>query len=123
MSLYRRLSDLKEKNDIEAFAAEMIDRFGKLPDEVENLLQIIEIKQLCRLAGVDRFDAGPKGAVIGFRRDVPPNITGLIKWMGDKKGIRLRPDQKLVVERPWEDVKHRVTGARSLMKELSALPA
>ena len=77
MSLYHHLSDLKDKNDLESFAAELIDRFGKLPDEVENLLQIIEIKQLCRLAGIDRLDAGPKGAVIGFNRDAPPNIPGL----------------------------------------------
>jgi transcription-repair coupling factor (superfamily II helicase) len=121
MSLYRRLSDLKEKNDIEAFAAELIDRFGKLPDEVENLLQLIEIKQFCRAAGVDRFDAGPKGSVIGFRKDMPPNIPGLMKWIGGRQGIRLRPDHKLVVERQWDNITQRVAGARSLMKELSSL--
>jgi transcription-repair coupling factor (superfamily II helicase) len=121
MSLYRRLSDLKEKNDIEAFAAELIDRFGKLPDEVENLLQLIEIKQFCKVAGIDRFDAGPKGAVIGFRKDAPPDIPGLMKWIGGKQGIRLRPDQKLVVERQWDNTVQRVAGARNLVKELASM--
>jgi transcription-repair coupling factor (superfamily II helicase) len=122
MSLYRRLSDLENKDDIESFAAEMIDRFGKLPDEVENLLQIVEIKQLCRTAGVDRVEAGPKGAVIGFRKDSPPNIPGLMRWIATRGGaLKMRPDQKLVAIRQWDDVPQRVKGVRSLMKELSVL--
>jgi transcription-repair coupling factor (superfamily II helicase) len=61
MSLYRRLSDLVEPADIESFAAELIDRFGNLPPEVENLLDILKIKQLSRKAGIEQLDAGPKG--------------------------------------------------------------
>jgi len=122
MSLYRRLSDLAEKNDIEAFAAEMIDRFGPLPEEFENLLQIIEIKQLCRAAGVDRVDAGPKGAVIGFYKDTPPNVPGLMRWMQEKAGaVKLRPDQKLSLIRQWDKPQYRVTGVMSLMRELAKL--
>ncbi|MBU0859488.1 MAG: transcription-repair coupling factor, partial [Alphaproteobacteria bacterium] len=123
MSLYRRLSDLEDKSAIEGFAAELIDRFGPIPEEVENLLQIVEIKQLCKRAGVDRVEAGPKGGVIGFRKDVPPNVPALMKWMQDKGGmaIKLRADQKLVAIRAWDDIAQRVKGARSLMAELAAL--
>jgi transcription-repair coupling factor (superfamily II helicase) len=122
MSLYRRLSDLLEPNDIESFAAELIDRFGKLPQEVENLLSIVTIKQLCKKAGVSSVEAGPKGAVIGFYKDSPPNIGGLMTWIGEKRGtIKLRPDQKIVVIRSWETPGERVRGVQSLMKELAAL--
>lgn len=122
MSLYRRLTDLKNKNDIESFAAELIDRFGPVPAEVENLLQIVEIKQLCREAGVDRVEAGPKGAVIGFYKDSPPNVPGLMRWMQEKGvALKLRADQKLVAIRQWDDTGHRVKGIRSLMKELVSL--
>ncbi|HEY8189513.1 MAG TPA: TRCF domain-containing protein, partial [Micavibrio sp.] len=115
-------SDLHDKNDIESFAAELIDRFGKLPDEVENLLQIVEIKQLCRTAGVDRVEAGPKGAVIGFHKDSPPDVPGLMRWIATRGGaLKMRPDQKLVAIRQWDDVPQRVKGVRSLMKELAAL--
>ena len=122
MSLYRRLSELEDKQGIEGFAAEMIDRFGPLPEEFENLLSIVAIKQYCRLAGVDRLDAGPKGVVIGFYKDNPPNVPGLMKWMQEKGGsVKLRPDQKLFTPRQWMSTQQRVKGVEALVKELSSL--
>ncbi len=122
MSLYRRLSELETKSDIEGFAAELIDRFGPVPDEVENLLQIVEIKQLCRAAHVDRVDAGPKGAVIGFYKDAPPNPVAIMQWLQSKAGsIKLRPDQKLAAVRSWDRPAHRVQGVQGLIRELAGL--
>ena len=88
----------------EAFAAELIDRFGKLPAEVENLLQIIAIKRRCREAGVERVEAGPKGAVVTLRGNRFANPAGLVELIQKHAGtLRLRPDQKLVYLRNWED--------------------
>ena len=66
LSIYRRIAELADKQEIESFAAELIDRFGALPDDVENLLKLVEIKQLCRIAGVSRIDAGPEGRAAEF---------------------------------------------------------
>jgi len=123
MSLYRRLADLEGRDEIEGFAAELIDRFGDLPEEVENLLDIFAIKQLCRKAGVAHVEAGPKGAVIGFHKDTPPNPEKVMQWIAAKKGsIKIRPnDQKLVAVRHWETPAERVKGVQSLMKELAGL--
>lgn len=124
MSLYRRLSDLADRAGIESFAAELIDRFGPIPPEVENLMEIVAIKQLCRAAGVDRVDAGPKGALIGFHKDVPPNVPALMVWLNDQRGaIKLRPDQRLSVLRQWDEVKHRVKGIERILSELADLAA
>ncbi|MBI1300036.1 MAG: transcription-repair coupling factor [Alphaproteobacteria bacterium] len=122
MSLYRRLTDLDEKDEIESFAAEMIDRFGDLPEEVENLLNILEIKQLCKKAGVSQVDAGPKGASFAFHNNAPPSVEGLMRWIGTKAGtVKIKPDQKLTVIRDWPKPKQRVQGVRTLMAELSKL--
>lgn len=123
MSLYRRLSDLEGRDEIEAFAAELIDRFGAIPQEVENLLDIMAIKQLCRAAHVDRVEAGPKGAVIGFHKDAPIDPAKVMAWIASKRGsIKIRPnDQKIVAVRHWETPAERVKGVQSLMKELTAL--
>jgi transcription-repair coupling factor (superfamily II helicase) len=122
MSLYRRLSELVDPADIESFAAELIDRFGKLPEEVENLLDIVAIKQLCKKAGVSKVEAGPKGAVIEFYKNSPPDVAGLMKWMQEKGGaLKLRPDQKLVAIRHWDSASARVKGVQNLMKELSQI--
>ncbi len=123
MTLYRRLSDLQEGQDVERFAAELIDRFGILPNEVENLLDIVKIKQLCILAGIDRVDAGPKGGVIGFHNDSPPNLQGLVKWMEitQKGRAKIRPDQKISFPRDWEKLNTRVKGVKSIVSELAKL--
>jgi hypothetical protein len=81
MGLYKRLADLDEDEAIEAFAAELIDRFGRLPEEVEHLLAIVRIKALCRRANVEKVDVGPKGAVVGFRENTSANPAGLLGWV------------------------------------------
>lgn len=122
MSLYRRLTDLHERSEIESFAAELIDRFGKLPEEVENLLDILEIKNLCKRAGVAKIDAGVKGAVVEFHKNAPPDVPALMKWMQSKAGsVKIRPDQKLSIIRQWDKPAQRINGVRVLMKELSEL--
>jgi transcription-repair coupling factor (superfamily II helicase) len=119
LSLYRRAADLKDKSEIEAFAAELIDRFGPLPEGVENLLQIVEIKNLCRAVGVEKLDAGPKGAVIGFRDNRFANPQGLVQFIAGQAGrVSVRPDQKLVYRRDWTKLEERVKGARFLLRRL-----
>ena len=122
MSLYRRLGELENAEEIDAFAAEMIDRFGDLPDEVNNLLEIISIKRLCRAAGIGQIDAGPKGAVIAFHNNAPPNVEGLMNWITSKRGIiKLRPDQKLSLIKQYDSAKSRVKGIKSIIQEMAKL--
>ena len=78
LALYRRLAELEDEREIDAFAAELVDRFGKLPIEVEHLLQVVAIKALCRRANVEKIDAGPKGVVLSFRDNIFANPDGLI---------------------------------------------
>ena len=68
---------LEQRAEIDAFAAELVDRFGALPQEVRHLLDVVEIKGLCRQAGLQQVDAGPKGAVIAFRKNQFANPEGL----------------------------------------------
>ncbi|MAH84961.1 MAG: transcription-repair coupling factor [Rhodospirillaceae bacterium TMED8] len=122
MSLYRRAAELSKREEIDAFAAELIDRFGPLPDAVENLLQTLLIKALCRRAGVAKIDAGPKGAVISFFKDQFANPEGLIAWFADHLGTaKLRPDHKLVFMRKWTSPKERLTGTHYVITELVSL--
>ncbi|MFQ6018197.1 MAG: transcription-repair coupling factor [Kiloniellaceae bacterium] len=124
LGLYRRLSGLVDKAEIEAFAAELIDRFGPLPEEVENLLQIVAIKRACRDAGVEKVDAGPKGAVISFHQDRFAKPEGLIRFIERQAGkVTLRPDHKLVYRRRWDDPAARVRGVRLLMDALAKAAA
>ncbi len=120
MGLYRRLNEIDETGGIEAFAAEMIDRFGTLPDETENLLRLMEIKLNAKRASIAKLDVGPKGALVAFHQDRVPNVEGLLAYVeriGDV--AKLRPDQRLVINRVWADPKARLHGALQLSRGLA----
>ena len=120
MGLYRRLNEIDAAAGLEAFAAEMIDRFGKLPDETENLLRIMEIKLNAKRACIAKLDVGPKGALVAFHDNNFPNLDGLLAYV-EKLGevAKLRPDSKLVINRVWSDPKARLHGALQLSRGLA----
>ncbi len=122
LGLYRRIANLVDAAELDSFAAEMIDRFGPLPSEVENLLSIVGLKQLCRSAGVEKLDAGPKGAVVTFRDNSFADPAALVAFITSQAGtVKLRPDHKLVYRRDWVDEKQRLQGIRRLMTKLGQL--
>ncbi|MBN8919946.1 MAG: transcription-repair coupling factor, partial [Rhizobiales bacterium] len=81
LSLYRRLADLDNEDEIGAFGAEMVDRFGPMPADVKLLMKTMVLKALCRHANVEKVDAGPKGAVLAFRDNAFANPDGLIAFI------------------------------------------
>jgi transcription-repair coupling factor (superfamily II helicase) len=121
LGLYRRIADLKTDAEAEAFAAEMIDRFGPLPEEAEQLLKIVAIKRALRVASVARLTAGPKGATLSFR-DTFANPAGLIEFIESRRGqAKLRPDQTMVVLADWSFERDRLDGVRWLADRLAQI--
>ncbi len=119
LALYRRLSEIEDDRDIDAFAAELVDRFGPLPQEVEYLLQVVAIKALCRRANVEKIEVGPKGAVLAFRDNIFSNPEGLITYIAKHpEGARVRPDMKVVFFDEWETPKARLQGAAGILRAL-----
>jgi transcription-repair coupling factor (superfamily II helicase) len=124
LGLYRRIAALVDRREIDAFAAELIDRFGPLPAEVDNLLEIIAIKRLCRDAGVEKVEAGPKGAVLSFRDNRFANPAGLVEFLQQQAGTaKLRPDQRVVIMRDWENTRERLRGVNALLRRLAEIAA
>lgn len=122
MQLYRRLGDLTEAGEINAFGSELIDRFGPLPEEVQHLLKIVLVKSLCRTANVEKVDAGPKGAVITLRNGMFPNPLGLVQMVADKREhAKVRPDQRIVFSRNWPDANAKLMGAARILTQLAKL--
>ena len=120
LALYRRLSEAESAADREALAAELIDRFGPLPEETDQLLKVVAIKGLCRQANVSKIDVGPKGAVVSFREDRFPNPVGLVAQVQRRpQDWRLRPDHKVVVKGEWETPEQRLDAAERILRELA----
>lgn len=124
MGLYRRLSTFENDGEIEAFAAELIDRFGPLPSEIGQLMKIVSIKILCRRANVEKVDAGPKGIIIAFRGNAFANPNGLVKYVSEKgTTAKVRPDMKIVFAGAFEDPVVRLKATEKLMKDIAAIAA
>jgi transcription-repair coupling factor (superfamily II helicase) len=121
LGLYRRIGALASDGETDAMAAELVDRFGKVPPEVENLLGVMSLKRVCRDVGVEKLEAGPKGMVVTFRGNAFSNPAGLVRWLNSKGGfVRLRPDHKLAITRDM-DVPTRLKFATDTVRALNQI--
>ena len=125
LGLYRRIGNIESEEEVESLAAEMIDRFGPLPPETAHLLAIIKIKLLCRQAGIERIDAGDKGAVFTFHRNRFANPEALLNLVSrDLQHHKIRPDQKLaIIAQNWEETESRLRGVYDRTKKMAELAA
>ena len=119
LGLYRRLSGLTRKVELEGFAAELIDRFGKLPREVNTLMLIVRIKAMCKKAGIAKLDGGPKGATIQFHNDKFASPQGLVAFIQDQRGMAKVKDNKIVVRRDWKNDADKIKGAFAIARDLA----
>ncbi|GIT85754.1 transcription-repair coupling factor [Roseobacter sp. OBYS 0001] len=119
LGLYRRLSSLTTKVELEGFAAELIDRFGKLPREVNTLMLVVRIKAMCKRAGIAKLDGGPKGATIQFHNDKFASPQGLVSFIEDQRGMAKVKDNKIVVRRDWKADADKIKGAFAIARDLA----
>ena len=123
LGLYRRLSGLTKKVEFEGFAAELIDRFGKLPSEVNTLLLVVRIKSVCKKAGIGKLDGGPKGATLQFHNDKFISPEGLVEFINQQNGMAKVKDNKLIIRRDWRKNSDKFKGAFTIAKDLAEIAA
>jgi transcription-repair coupling factor (superfamily II helicase) len=124
MALYRRLSDLRSRSELDSFAAELVDRFGALPQDLNNLIQVIEIKQQCRAANIQKIDAGPRGCTISFFEDRFANVAGLVAFLQKNESVaKLRPGNKLVLVQSWSEPQRRLASLLRVVRSLAKIAA
>ncbi|WP_282027381.1 transcription-repair coupling factor [Ruegeria faecimaris] len=119
LGLYRRLSSLSTKVELEGFAAELIDRFGTLPKEVNTLMLVVRIKAMCKRAGIAKLDGGPKGATIQFHNDKFASPQGLVEFIQNQRGLAKVKDNKIVVRRDWKKDSDKIKGAFAIARDLA----
>lgn len=119
LSIYRRIGALSDPSATDMMIAELVDRFGALPDSVRNLFAFIELKQLCRSANIGKIDVGPKGISLSFRDDQFAAPEQLIGWIAGQDGrVQLRPDHRLFVKLSLHDSNMQVPACRDIVQQL-----
>ncbi len=118
LATYRRIADIEDNEQSNALAAELIDRFGKIPEEVDHLLKVMKIKRLCRKSHVAKVDAGPKGVVMHMRHEDIKDPSIIMNAITTNNGWRLRPDQTILVMGNFQDPKHRLRGTERAVAAL-----
>lgn len=96
LNIYRRLSDIRDFDELTDITSELEDRFGKLPEEVNNLLEIVAFKITAKELNIESIEVGTKGVLFKF-------YNNQFKGQGDLIGqilarpmeFKLRPDQKI----------------------------
>ena len=122
LGLYKRIGDIADKAGLDDIREELIDRFGKLPEEVDNLLKTVEIKQLCRSANIEKIDAGAKGVLITLRNNTFAKPDKLIDFISRQFGaVKIRPDQKIFIEKNLESYAVRVETIKNFVTKLNRL--
>ncbi|HCK83584.1 MAG TPA: transcription-repair coupling factor, partial [Hyphomonadaceae bacterium] len=122
LALYRRLAELDSDQEREGFAAELIDRFGPLPPEADQLIAVAALKALCRRCLISKLDAGPKGAVLTFREGGFPDPMALVRHVQERPDdYKMRPDGKLVVQGGWPEAAQRLKALRAVLEVLARI--
>ncbi len=112
MQLYRRLAQAKDAEAITDFADELKERFGQYPDDVTRLLQVMTLRNQCRVLNIAKLEVGDKGAVVAFHNNQATNPVALMQFIQAKAGqVSVRPDQRLVLHSMWgADAQKRLAG-------------
>jgi transcription-repair coupling factor (superfamily II helicase) len=124
LGLYRRVASMDSEADINSFAAELVDRFGPVPEEVQHLISVLNMKLLCKQTGIERIDCGPKGAVLSFHLNSFAKPEALLTHvMKNPRTLKLRPDQKLVFSHEWAGDEQKLGVIKKELEQIAALLA
>ena len=122
LTLYKRRSTMDDDGELQSFGAELVDRFGPLPEEVNQLLEIVAIKALCKRANVEKVEAGPKGIIVAFRNNEFANPEGLVGFVAKQGTLaKVRPDMRVVFIDDFDTVEQRLKATRRLLTDLARI--
>ncbi len=122
MSFYKKIAAIKNDEDQENLINEMTDRFGKIPSEILNLMEISKLKSACKKVAIEKLEANLQGILISFKDNKFSNPEGLMKMIFDSKNqIKLNSGQKILFLKDVKSVENKIRSAFEVITKLSVL--
>jgi transcription-repair coupling factor (superfamily II helicase) len=120
LNLYKRLASAEKPEQLDALLEELTDRFGRLPPQGQTLFDTHRLRVMARPYGVQKIDAGPRLMSITFRPNPPVDAARIIALVQKNRNVRLAGNDKLRIEREFEDPKDRAQYIRDVLRALGA---
>ena len=118
LSLYRRLSGLREDAELKDITEEIEDRFGAPPMEVSNLLSVMSVRLLLKKMNVIRLDVSHDTVVLVFSPTFELEPKKLVKWVQrDPKRFRFLSEQKLMIRIDKETALEALQEVNKILRE------
>ena len=96
LNLYRKLADLRKISQVHELKKELSDRYGLIPSETLELLDVIKLKILCRSAGIEKIDSGIKGILFTFKKDIKYDVCNILQFINKNKNhYSIKPNNKI----------------------------
>lgn len=120
LAMYRKIASISDEIALESIAAEMTDRYGKMPEEADHLFAIVKLKSLAKIANIEKLDIGEKGVLVAFKNGIPVSVEKVLDFVAKSNGeAKLRPDQKLFISRTWGSSESTIKGVEKILKHLT----
>lgn len=97
LSFYKKISSLENIEQIQAIADEMEDRFGKLPEEVVNLFELIEIKQICTIYEILRITINDSFIYFKLNDEKIINISKFLKYVRINNFVSITKNNEVTI--------------------------
>ena len=121
LALYKRIAAAPDEAALEELTAELVDRFGPLPAQTQNLLRTARIRLLTRQLGVRRLDFGAHGGYLLFETDNRIDPAAVIRLIQDRsREYKLEGPLKLRVSRDLDDELERFDFVTALLQRLTS---
>ena len=118
LSFYKKLATAKNQEQVTSLLEELVDRFGKLPQQAQNLIDTHRLRVLARPFGVAKVDAGPGVILITFKPNAPIDGMRIIQLVQKNKHIKLAGNDKLKIEKSLPEAKERAQMVRDVLRSL-----
>ncbi len=96
--MYKRMANVEYASELETIGEELLDRFGPLPQPVEDFLRIMALRPALKRLAVEQLKAGSETCVVKFHEASPVSAEALIGLAASApKRYKLRPDGTFTV--------------------------
>jgi transcription-repair coupling factor (superfamily II helicase) len=121
--LYKRIAAATSNPELRNLQVEMIDRFGLLPPQVDNLFQVSRLRLRAQDLGIRTIEAGPEGGSIDFKEATPVNPLSLVKLVqSDPRSYKLAGATRLRFEQQLPDIHARYRYLEQLLDTFTTEP-